>query len=82
MSVRFSLDGESFELSPELVRAWLDRQSLRTSAGTEIDGVRWPVKQVIALLREPSRPVSNGRTPAAGVIQGCDLISTVSGSSV
>ena len=27
MSVRFSLDGESFELSPELVRAWLDRQS-------------------------------------------------------
>src|SRR5215207_8484859 len=28
MSVRFSLDGESFELSPELVRARLDRQSL------------------------------------------------------
>ena len=27
MSVRFSLDGESLELSPELVRAWLDRQS-------------------------------------------------------
>ncbi len=49
--MRFTLDGESFELTPELVRARLAGhvpEDIR-EYWVEIDGTRWPVKQVIAL---------------------------------
>jgi hypothetical protein len=51
MGMRITLDGESFELTPELVRA---RVAGRVPEDVreywvEIDGVRWPVKQVISL---------------------------------
>jgi hypothetical protein len=51
MSMRFTLDGESFDLTPELGRARLDGQSPEDirEYWVEIDGVCWPVKQVIAL---------------------------------
>jgi hypothetical protein len=51
MSMRFTLDDESFDLTPELVRARLDGQSPEDIGEywVEIDGVCWPVKQVIAL---------------------------------
>ncbi|UUW88643.1 DUF6884 domain-containing protein [Pimelobacter simplex] len=49
--MRFTLDGESFELTPELVRARLADhvpEDVR-EYWVEIDGTRWPVKQVISL---------------------------------
>jgi hypothetical protein len=49
--MRFTLDGEPFELTPELVRARLGGhvpESIR-DYWVEIDGTRWPVKQVISL---------------------------------
>lgn len=49
--MRFTLDGESFELTPELVRARLAGivpEGIR-EYWVEIDGTRWPVKQVISL---------------------------------
>lgn len=49
--MRITLDGDPFELTLELVRASLDRQvpeSIR-DYWVEIDGARWPVKQVISL---------------------------------
>ena len=49
--MRITLDGEPFELTPELIRARLaDRvpEDIR-AYWVEIDGVRWPVKQVISL---------------------------------
>jgi len=49
--VRITLNGDPFELTPELVRARLDGQvpeSIRYY-WVEIDGTRWPVKQVISL---------------------------------
>lgn len=49
--MRFTLDGESFELTPELVRARLAGhvpEAVR-EYWVEIDGTRWPVKQVISL---------------------------------
>ena len=49
--MRFTLDGESFELTPELVRARLAGhvpEDVR-EYWVEIDGIRWPVKQVISL---------------------------------
>lgn len=49
--MEFTLDGQRFELTPELVRARLnDRvpEDVR-EYWVEIDGVRWPVKQVISL---------------------------------
>src|SRR4051794_26824145 len=51
MGMRITLDGESFELTPELVRA---RVAGRVPEDVreywvEIDGTRWPVKQVISL---------------------------------
>jgi hypothetical protein len=51
MSMRFTLDGESFDLTPELGRARLDGQSPEDirEYWVEIDGVCWPVKQVIAM---------------------------------
>jgi hypothetical protein len=48
--MHFTLDGERFELTPELVRARL-RDHLPEGIReywVEIDGVRWPVKQAIA----------------------------------
>lgn len=50
--MRFTLDGESFELTPELVRARLADhvpEDVR-QYWVEIDGTRWPVKQVISLV--------------------------------
>ncbi|MGN2637418.1 hypothetical protein ACTD5D_14735 [Nocardia takedensis] len=47
--MRFTLDGEPFELSPELVLARLEDaapESIRDH-WVDIDGTRWPVKQVI-----------------------------------
>jgi hypothetical protein len=49
--MRFTLDGEPFELSPELVRARLEGvvpENIR-DYWVEIDGTRWPVKQVISV---------------------------------
>jgi hypothetical protein len=47
----FTLDGERLQLTPELVRARLDGQVPEDvrEYWVEIDGVRWPVKQVISL---------------------------------
>ncbi len=52
MSMRITLDGEPFELTPEMVRACLDGhvpESIQ-SYWVEIDEARWPVKQVISLV--------------------------------
>ncbi len=49
--MRFTLDGDPFELTPEIVRARLQGctpESIR-SYWVEIDGTRWPVKQVISV---------------------------------
>ena len=49
--MRFTLDGEPFELTPELVRSRLvghTPEDVR-EYWVEIDGVRWPVKQVISV---------------------------------
>src|SRR3954453_17453894 len=49
IGMRFTLDGEPFELTPELVRARLAGhmpEEIR-EYWVEIDGIRWPVKQVI-----------------------------------
>src|SRR3954449_6543224 len=51
MGMRITLDGESFELTPELVRARVAGrvpEDIR-EYWVEIDGIRWPVKQVISL---------------------------------
>ena len=49
--MRFTLDGESFELTPELVRVRLKGNQPEgiNEYWVEIDGTRWPVKQVISL---------------------------------
>lgn len=50
MGVRFRLDGREFELTQEQVRTRLSRvtpEAVR-EYWVEIDGVRWPVKQVMA----------------------------------
>lgn len=51
MSVRFTLDGETFELTAESVRDRLRGHVAESiqSYWVEVDGVRWPVKQVISL---------------------------------
>lgn len=51
MGMRFRLDGESFELTPVSVRARLAGHAPEVirEYWVEIDGTRWPVKQVIAL---------------------------------
>ena len=49
--MRFTLDGDTFDLTPEQVRTRLQRQlpeGIR-DYWVEIDGTRWPVKQVISL---------------------------------
>jgi hypothetical protein len=49
--MHFTLDGEPFELTPELVRSRLTDHvpdEIR-EYWVEIDGVRWPVKQVISI---------------------------------
>ena len=56
----FTLDGETFELTPELVRARLSGVAPENiqQYWAEVDGVRWPVKQVISLatgVRERQR---------------------------
>ena len=51
MGVRFTLDGDPFELTPELVRARLQGyqpENIR-DYWVEIDGTHWPVKQVISV---------------------------------
>lgn len=53
----FTLDGESFELTPEVVRRRLDGhvpEDVR-EYWVEVDGVRWPVKQVISLATGAKR---------------------------
>jgi hypothetical protein len=52
--MRFTLDGEVFELTAELVRARLNGQIPEDvrEYWVEIDGIRWPVKQVISLATE------------------------------
>lgn len=55
--MEITLDGERFELTPELVRARLSQhvpEEVR-EYWVEIDGVRWPVKQVIALATGAKR---------------------------
>lgn len=49
--MHFTLDGDRFELTPELVRSRLEghiAENIR-DYWVEIDGARWPVKQVISL---------------------------------
>lgn len=55
--MEFTLDGELFALTPELVRARLEghRPEEIREQWVEIDGVRWPVKQVIALATGATR---------------------------
>lgn len=55
--MRFTLDGEQFELSPESVRAGLDGRVPEEihEHWVEVDGTRWPVKQVIAAATGLSR---------------------------
>ena len=51
IGMRFTLDGEPFVLTPELVRARLAGhmpEEIR-EYWVEIDGMRWPVKQVISI---------------------------------
>lgn len=50
-TMRVTLDGDYFELTPELVRAKLRGHAPETIRDywVEIDGTRWPVKQVISL---------------------------------
>ena len=49
--MRFTLDGELFELTPSVVRNRLSGELPERiqSYWVEIDGIRWPVKQVISL---------------------------------
>lgn len=49
--MRFTLDGEVFELSPELVRTRLKGHHPESiqEYWVQVDDVRWPVKQVISL---------------------------------
>lgn len=51
MNMRITLDGETFDLTPELVRARLERHVPEDTRSywVDIDGTRWPVKQVISL---------------------------------
>lgn len=49
--MRFTLDGDPFELTPEIIRVRLQGctpENIR-SYWVEIDGTRWPVKQVISV---------------------------------
>lgn len=49
--MRFTLDGEPFDLTPEFVRSRLDGhipENVR-HYWVDVDGTRWPVKQVISL---------------------------------
>lgn len=55
--MHFTLDGESFELTPALVRSRLVGhvpEEVR-QYWVEVDGVRWPVKQVISLATSAKR---------------------------
>ena len=51
MTLRFKLDGEEFELTQDLVRQRIasHRPESITEYWVEIDAVRWPVKQVMAI---------------------------------
>ncbi|NYI71711.1 hypothetical protein GGQ54_002271 [Naumannella cuiyingiana] len=51
MTMRITLDGQSFELTPELVRSRLEGHAPENIRNywVDIDGIRWPVKQVISL---------------------------------
>lgn len=51
MTMRITLDGQSFELTPELVRSCLEGHAPEKILNywVDIDGIRWPVKQVISL---------------------------------
>lgn len=56
-SMEFTLDGEPFELTPELVRARLSGhvpEEVR-EYWVEIEGARWPVKPVVALATGAKR---------------------------
>jgi len=55
--MRFTLDGEPFELTPELVRSRLGGHTPEDvrEYWVEIDGVRWPVKQVISVATGVAR---------------------------
>lgn len=55
--MRFTLDGEQFELTPELVRSRLEGHTPEAvrEYWVEIDGARWPVKQVISLATGAGR---------------------------
>lgn len=54
--MKFTLDGEVFDLTPERVRASLIGRAPDEvhEYWVEIDGVRWPVKQVISLVTDAS----------------------------
>lgn len=56
-SMEFTLDGELFALTSQLVRARLNGHSPEDirEYWVEVDGVRWPVKQVIALATGAKR---------------------------
>lgn len=56
-SMEFTLDGQPFDLTPELVRTRLIGQAPEDvrEYWVEVDSVRWPVKQVIALATGAER---------------------------
>lgn len=56
-SMRFTLSGESFDLTPDLVRARLAGHAPEgiREYWVEVDGARWPVKQVISLATGAKR---------------------------
>lgn len=56
--MRITLDGDSFELTPELVRTHIGGRIPETIRDywVQIDGRRWPVKQVISLA--PVSPIA------------------------
>lgn len=56
-SMEFTLDGDRFELTPDSVRSRLSQhfpEEIR-EYWVEVDGIRWPVKQVIALATGAKR---------------------------
>src|SRR4051794_20317968 len=55
--MRFTLDGESFDLTPDIVRHRLQGhlpEDIRAYS-VNVDGTPWPVKQVIAVATGASR---------------------------
>lgn len=76
--MEFTLDGERFELTPELVRARLSDEVPEDvrEYWVDIDGVRWPVAQVISIatgVTNRRRFQSQDSLSRAGFSRGSEL---------